>query len=659
MVPLFLAALANHVWQSTVVVVVAALVTLALKENQAKARYRIWWIASIKFLVPMSLFVAVGGQFRWSPSAKYPETYVSAVVFEQASQPFTSIPVFSATSVPAARNSRSRAEWAAVLVLAIWIGGLLTCLLKWWDKWRRARTVVNQSTLLTDGREVEMLRRVEKDIGAKKSIPIVSSTTVIEPSVFGVLRIVLVWPAALSHRLSDEELKAIILHELSHVRRHDNLSASFHMVTEALFWFHPMIWWLGNRLVEEREKACDEDVLKWERMPRVYAQGLLKVCEFCLQSPLRCASGVTGANLKGRVEEIMRNRVASRLSVGKIALLSITAVAILAGPVAMGVVKTTAGRSQVDLVRLGAVSSPKTTVVAPPEAAQEETPSQAVQGLSATPQERRAAFEVASVRPTGLVRGDGSRGDGGGGAHRTHRPANEPCGDGGPFFLQLDPRRFAANDMTLHALIAWAYGFDCYIWRGADVLIGGPEWTKHDGFDIQAIIPEGIPAYTREQFLTGKAPELQRMLQTLLAERFALVLRREKREMSVYELVSEKGPAKVIPWKEGDDPRGTAATPVGIAGRKKSMAHMASQLALVTGRPVMDRTGLQGDFNYSFSFSALPIAGMPALPPDALRTGGPTESVFAALERFGLKLTATKALVDVFVIDRAERVAEN
>jgi hypothetical protein len=53
-------------------------------------------------------------------------------------------------------------------------------------------------------------------------------------------------------------MEAMLAHELCHVRRRDNLVAAMHMMVEAVFWFHPLVWWIGVRLMEERERACDE-----------------------------------------------------------------------------------------------------------------------------------------------------------------------------------------------------------------------------------------------------------------------------------------------------------------------------------------------------------------------------------------------------------------
>src|SRR5208282_2644996 len=121
----------------------------------------------------------------------------------------------------------------------------------------------------------------------------------------GIWRPILFWPARVSERLGDSQLEAILAHEIGHVRRRDNLTAAIHMLVEAVFWFHPLVWWIGARLVEERETACDQDVLRFEREPEVYAEGILKVCEYCLEAPLLCVSGVSGSDLKKRIQGIM------------------------------------------------------------------------------------------------------------------------------------------------------------------------------------------------------------------------------------------------------------------------------------------------------------------------------------------------------------------
>ncbi len=158
---------------------------------------------------------------------------------------------------------------------------------------------------LHDGREVHALRRIENVGGIGKRIEIFLSRASLEPGIFGIAQPVLVWPEGISERLDDAHVEAILAHEVGHVRRRDNLFAAIHMLVEAIFWFHPLVWFLGTRLVEEREVACDEEVLELGSERQIYAESILKICEFCVGSPLACVSGVTGADLKKRIVRIM------------------------------------------------------------------------------------------------------------------------------------------------------------------------------------------------------------------------------------------------------------------------------------------------------------------------------------------------------------------
>jgi len=79
---------------------------------------------------------------------------------------------------------------------------------------------------------------------------------------------------------------------MCHVRRRDNLATAMYMLVESLFWFYPLVRWIGKQLINERERACDEEVLELGNEPLVYAEGILSVCKSYLESPLQCASGL-------------------------------------------------------------------------------------------------------------------------------------------------------------------------------------------------------------------------------------------------------------------------------------------------------------------------------------------------------------------------------
>jgi GWxTD domain-containing protein len=168
------------------------------------------------------------------------------------------------------------------------------------------------------------------------------------------------------------QLEPIIAHEMFHVRGRDNLAAAMHTVVQALFWFHPLVWWLGIRLVAERERACDEAVLQSGHDPAAYAEGILKVCKSNLMMPA-CVAGVSGSNLKKRIEVIMENRGTQNLNLGKKLLLTFAGAGLLAGPVFAGMMN--AAQSPIATVRemqLPVVE--RSTSAAPPVTPPSSTP---------------------------------------------------------------------------------------------------------------------------------------------------------------------------------------------------------------------------------------------------------------------------------------------
>ena len=281
-------------------------------------RHGIWLAASVKFLVPFSLLVMAAGHWgtRAIPPA-VPERVPAGVM--QASQPFSDtvlLPHF------ALLGSQLRPVLPG-LAAAAWLVGFLALLCFWCVRWMRVRHLVRSSTAL----------RVHAGIAVR------SSQTAAEPGVFGIFRPVLLLPRGIEERLEPVQLSAVLAHELCHVRRRDNLWAAIHMLVEAIFWFHPLVWFIGARLVEERERACDDEVLCSGNEPQAYAEGILNVCRLYLRWPLPCVSGVTGSDLKKRIEAIMNHRLSSDLSRARKLLLAAAAAIAITTPVLFGLLR--------------------------------------------------------------------------------------------------------------------------------------------------------------------------------------------------------------------------------------------------------------------------------------------------------------------------------
>ena len=418
----------------------------------------------------------------------------------------------------------------------------------------------------------------------------------------------MIWPEGISEHLDDAHLEAVLAHELWHVRRRDNLAAAIHMVVEAMFWFHPLVWWLGARLVEERERACDEEVVAMGSERRVYAESILKVCEFCVGSPLACVSGVTGADLKKRMVHIMTERMARKLDFGRKLLLSAAVLLALVIPIGFGVAKATPRRAEAH-DQTASATAPK--------------------------------FDV-SVKPSELSTPTYA----GSGVHMVR--------------MMYGPDGFKAVNTTLLSIIQEAYGVQ------ANQIVGPPE-INTAAYDIEVKM-EGSPANSQETDPRLRQPEIRKQLQALLADRFKLVLHHESKELPSYVLVVGENGSKLQPTKYADYPD-TAVGPDGkaihrmmmqlgggqvrgIGAQKSSMAEFTKQLSMQLGKNVVDKTGLTGQYDFYLQWSQAATTANGASQ-DAAPAAGP--SLFDAIqEQLGLKLVPQQGPQDVLVIDHVE-----
>ena len=275
----------NHLWQSSCFALLAGLLALALRKNSPKVRYWVWLAASLKFLVPFGLLVSVGSLVpRPVPQPASLPAPVFSNTLVQIAQPLSTTPGITHTPL----------HWMPAAIGIVWALGFLAIALVRYRAWLRV--------------QVALCAGVPVDL----PIPVRALITpgAEEPGIVGFLRPVLVLPVQLLEHLNARQLGAILTHEMCHVRRRDNFLAAVHMAVEAIFWFNPLVWWIGSRMLEERELACDEEVLRAGCEPKDYFDGILEVCRFYTESQLPCISGVTGADIKKRLRGILAGGVA-------------------------------------------------------------------------------------------------------------------------------------------------------------------------------------------------------------------------------------------------------------------------------------------------------------------------------------------------------------
>ena len=304
-----MAFIAQHLWQSTLFLVAAWVLARACRRNSAAIRYWIWFGASVKFLVPFALLKWLGDYVGRSLPEPPP---VDPVVIEVGNAIFVPpVPHVIDTLVPPVQ-----------IIVAIWALGMAILLLQWFMQWRAVRSMLRSAPQL----EMDLL------------VPAHVTQGDVGPGVFGVFRPVVILPDAVVRELSPAQMQAVLAHEMCHVRRHDNLTAAIHKCVEVVFWFHPLVWWIGANLLREREAACDETVIEEGYEQATYAESILNVCRLGVAAQFAGIAASTGGSLKDRLISIMSDQRASPIDHVRFALLFVAATLTCYGPIAAGVV---------------------------------------------------------------------------------------------------------------------------------------------------------------------------------------------------------------------------------------------------------------------------------------------------------------------------------
>jgi uncharacterized protein (TIGR03435 family) len=228
-------------------------------------------------------------------------------------------------------------------------------------------------------------------------------------------------------------------------------------------------------------------------------------------------------------------------------------------------------------------------------------------------------FEVASIKPTAASRE--------GGEGNLIRKLNVEATHGS----------LIMRNISLSSCVQWAYDVK-------DYQIFGPAWMNDERYDVSAkaadVVPDG---------------QLRSMLQSLLAERFKLTLHRNTKDLAMFVLVVAKGGPKMRP-SESDGPGSLRGVGLTMNAQKTSMEEFADSLRDPLHSPVVDMTGLRARFDFSFDLIGyIPGVGEGK---DGTRAAVDYATILinALPNQIGLKLEPRKGLVEILVIDHAEKV---
>jgi TonB family protein len=302
--------LRDHFWQTTLFTVVIWSLAVFLGNRSARLRYVLWMTAGVKFAVPAVFVAFLAVQFGFNPAWMYaPEPPVQP---ETAAVTMT-VEVPESVEIAAVQPEPVQPSRLPVFLFGgLWLFGGAALAALWLKRLNAVARVVRSGERVTDGREARILAGVLARTGHAAPVPLIFCDADIEPGAWGIVRPAVVLPRSLAKLLTDEELEAIFLHELTHIIRRDNLFAVAQTLLRCVWWFHPLVWLVDRRLSEERELICDEAVLCLGGRPEAYVAAMYKVCRAGLGlHPVAGVSMLTGPNLQKRIKTMMKFRFSS------------------------------------------------------------------------------------------------------------------------------------------------------------------------------------------------------------------------------------------------------------------------------------------------------------------------------------------------------------
>jgi uncharacterized protein (TIGR03435 family) len=573
----------NHLWQSTAFAVLIVSAAMVLRRNSPRLRYWLWLAASVKFLIPFSLIVSTGARLPLPHETLSPD----AATVVQISTYFEPVSELSAT-VP----GRPAFPWGTTFA-ALWLIGISLLLFRWFRRWRTIHRAAGRATMLP----------------FPSAVPIFSSPVMIEPGVFGLFRPVLLLPEGIADSLTPKQFEAIVAHELRHIQCFDNLTAAVHMGIETLFWFHPLVWWIGGKLMDERERDCDEAVLRQGRQPGDYARGIVHVCETYVKTELSCASGISGSDLKKRVREIMTWRASLPVTLNGKAILASVAIAALLVPFVVGVMRSQSKNNAPMAFEVTSVKMNKSG-----DRAWE------VQYLPG------GRFSARNIPLVFLILQEAY-----------HLPPSEISL--GRDLEKVDPDKIADLRYDVEAVAS----------KGAIPPTSSEKVLKENlRLMLQSLLADRFKLTVHREV---KEEPVYALMVAKGGPKFPKAAIREKD----CEDKPSTDPASCHVF-EGGAGGGVGSAGTGIRAEAVDMSNLSIALSNFADRLVIDRTGLKGLFNVQ-SVPWVPLNRPPLPPGTEDRDSRVTMSEM--LDLLGLKLEARKAQVEVLFIDHFERPLEN
>src|ERR1019366_5146440 len=225
--------------------------------------------------------------------------------------------------------------WLLVFSAAVSSALLAWLLARWWQITRHVRRAKPSDRLAA------LAGGAQEIVGIKFNVPVKLTQNSMSPAVCGLFRPAILIPQALAENFSDEQLRAVLLHELIHLRRRDVWVNFSQALLQIFYWWHPLVWLANTRIRRVREEAVDDAVMLALRdKAESYASTLLEVAKLALNRPL-ASLGLVGIlesrhALRQRIERLVDFRAPRHAGLTLVSLLGILAFTAVAVPMGQG-----------------------------------------------------------------------------------------------------------------------------------------------------------------------------------------------------------------------------------------------------------------------------------------------------------------------------------
>ncbi|NOT37254.1 MAG: M48 family metalloprotease [Saprospiraceae bacterium] len=300
----------HSLWQCTVIALIAGILTLFLRKTKAGVKYSIWIVSLLLFLAIN--FATFNNQLQLFQSQ---EIKVSVQLDESTAAESEASSVIVQTTT----DSRGKAVQNIVgginsyvnkniyPIILVWFIGMLFMLFKFMGGLSYLYYIKYNKNFRVDEYWDETLTKLQASSNIKRNIQLVESSIVNTVMVIGHLKPIILFPIGLINKLDPRDVEGILAHEIAHIKRNDFLINLMQSLLEVIYYFNPAIWYISNKIREEREVCCDEYAVSMCGDSLQYAKSLVLLGDIQQATPKLGLSAI-GSNkyqLLNRVQRML------------------------------------------------------------------------------------------------------------------------------------------------------------------------------------------------------------------------------------------------------------------------------------------------------------------------------------------------------------------